>query len=62
VEREGFSVEHLEAVGLPLDVLGVQKGWRKLILALEKKLLSLWPTMFGYQFILELSQNADSRR
>jgi len=43
-------------------VLGVQKGWRKLILALEKKLLSLWPTMFGYQFILELSQNADSRR
>ena len=62
VEKGGFSVNHLEAVGLPLDVLGVKRGWRKIILGVERMLLSLWPTMFGYQFVLEIIPDASSRR
>jgi len=53
VERNGFAIRRLEPVGLPLDSLGVEsaKGhWLRLI---DHSLLSLWPTMFGYQFIIE---------
>ena len=53
IERQGFAIRRLEAVGLPLDALGVggAKGyWLRMA---DLVLLNTWPTMFGYQFIVE---------
>jgi SAM-dependent methyltransferase len=53
VERRGFAIRRIEPVGLPLDALGVE-GTRARTVRLADRLLSnLWPTMFGYQFIVE---------
>jgi SAM-dependent methyltransferase len=58
IEREGFTVRRLHPVGLPLDALGVEGGgkarWLRLV---DHLLLDLWPTMFGYQFIVEATPN-----
>jgi glycosyltransferase involved in cell wall biosynthesis len=60
IEREGFTVRRLEPVGLPLDALGVEGGgktrWLRLV---DHLLLDLWPTMFGYQFIVEATPNPE---
>jgi glycosyltransferase involved in cell wall biosynthesis len=54
IERQGFTVRRMEPVGLPLDALGVEGGGRTHWLRLlDHTLLSVWPTMFGYQFIVE---------
>jgi glycosyltransferase involved in cell wall biosynthesis len=53
LERRGFAIRRIEPVGLPLDALGVE-GTRARTLRLMDRLLSnTWPTMFGYQFIVE---------
>jgi 2-polyprenyl-3-methyl-5-hydroxy-6-metoxy-1,4-benzoquinol methylase len=51
LEREGFEVCRVEPVGLPFEVAGVDatRGLR----AVDSLALAVWPTMFGYQFILE---------
>jgi hypothetical protein len=54
VEREGFKVRRLEAVGLPLDVLTGGAVVGRLLRVLDQISLSIWPAMFGYQFILEI--------
>ena len=60
IERHDYSVLRLEAVGLPLDAMGLEghKGhWVRLI---DNLFSSLWPTMFGYQFILEVAPRVHS--
>jgi 2-polyprenyl-3-methyl-5-hydroxy-6-metoxy-1,4-benzoquinol methylase len=53
VEGRGFAIRRVEPLGLPLDALGVD-GTRARTLRLADRLLaSLWPTMFGYQFLVE---------
>jgi hypothetical protein len=55
-------VRRLEPVGLPFDVVGVKAGRGRLLRAVDRLALSLWPTMFGYQFILEAEpESADHR-
>lgn len=54
MEREGFKVRRLEAVGLPLDVLTGGAVVGRLLRVLDQISLSIWPAMFGYQFILEI--------
>ena len=53
IERQGFTVRRLEPVGLPLDALGVEGGKAQWLRLVDHMLLSTWPTMFGYQFIIE---------
>ena len=62
VEREGFSVRRLEPVGLPLDALNIKGGGGKWLRAVDHLFLTIWPTMFAYQFILELTPDTDDRR
>ncbi len=53
VERNGFTIRRIEPVGLPLDALevdGTKARWLRLV---DHFLLAAWPTMFGYQFIIE---------
>jgi SAM-dependent methyltransferase len=52
--REGFAVRRVEPVGLPFDAVGVEAGRGRWLRRLDAVALALWPTMFGYQFILEL--------
>jgi 2-polyprenyl-3-methyl-5-hydroxy-6-metoxy-1,4-benzoquinol methylase len=53
VERRGFGIRRIEPVGLPLDALGVASEKARTTRLMEHVLLNLWPTMFGYQFIVE---------
>jgi len=55
VKRQGYTVRRLQPVGLPLDALGVSSVKGKWLRLLDHVLLALWPTMFGYQFIIEAS-------
>jgi SAM-dependent methyltransferase len=58
--REGFAVRRVEPVGLPLDVVGVEGGRARWLRLLDSIALSVWPTMFGYQFILEVEPEAEA--
>jgi SAM-dependent methyltransferase len=53
VERRGFEVRRVEPVGLPLDAMGMQGGWAYTVRSFDLVLTDWWPTMFGYQFIVE---------
>ncbi|MGD0313811.1 MAG: bifunctional glycosyltransferase/class I SAM-dependent methyltransferase [Acidimicrobiales bacterium] len=53
VERQGFTIRRIEPVGLPLDALGMEGTKAHLLRLVDRLLLDLWPTMFGYQFIVE---------
>ena len=53
VERRGFGIRRIEPVGLPLDALGVAGAKARTVRLLDNVLSNLWPTMFGYQFIVE---------
>jgi glycosyltransferase involved in cell wall biosynthesis len=53
LEREGFRVQRVEPVGLPLDALGVASTGGRIVRMLDHLLLAIWPTLFGYQFIVE---------
>ena len=63
VERQGFTVRRIESVGLPLDALGMEGTKAHALRLVDRLLLDLWPTMFGYQFIVEATPNrlADRR-
>ncbi|HLN05628.1 MAG TPA: bifunctional glycosyltransferase/class I SAM-dependent methyltransferase [Acidimicrobiales bacterium] len=62
VEREGFKVRRLEPVGLPLDALDIKGTGGRWLRTFDHLFLTIWPTMFAYQFILELTPNTDDRR
>jgi len=53
VERRGFAIRRVETVGLPLDALGVDGTKTRTLRLVDRFLSNLWPTMFGYQFIVE---------
>lgn len=53
VERSGFTIRRLEPVGLPLDALGVEGAKAHTLRLIDGFLVTSWPTMFGYQFIVE---------
>ena len=55
IERQGFTIRRIEVVGLPLDALGMDGSKAKLFRLVDRLLLDFWPTMFGYQFIVEAS-------
>ncbi len=57
VERQGFTIRRMEAVGLPLDALGMDGAKAKLVRLADRVLVDAWPTMFGYQFIIEAAPN-----
>jgi 2-polyprenyl-3-methyl-5-hydroxy-6-metoxy-1,4-benzoquinol methylase len=57
VERSGYSVRRMEPVGLPLDALGVDGTPARMARLLDQFLVTVWPTLFGYQFILEATPN-----
>jgi 2-polyprenyl-3-methyl-5-hydroxy-6-metoxy-1,4-benzoquinol methylase len=55
LQREGLSVVRSEPIGSPLDVIGAGGTIAKLgmLRRIDRLLLAVWPTMFGYQFLLE---------
>jgi glycosyltransferase involved in cell wall biosynthesis len=53
VERKGFAIRRVEPVGLPLDALGVDGARGRSVRLMDRLLSNLWPTMFGYQFLVE---------
>jgi 2-polyprenyl-3-methyl-5-hydroxy-6-metoxy-1,4-benzoquinol methylase len=53
VERKGFAIRRIEPVGLPLDALGVEGNQARTVRLVDRLLSNLWPTMFGYQFLVE---------
>jgi SAM-dependent methyltransferase len=57
VERSGYTVRRIEPVGLPLDALGVEGTKAHIVRLLDHFLVTLWPTLFGYQFIVEATPN-----
>jgi hypothetical protein len=59
IERQGFSVRRIESVGLPLDAVGLKGTKARLLRLADQVMLGLWPTMFGYQFIVEAAPNPE---
>jgi 2-polyprenyl-3-methyl-5-hydroxy-6-metoxy-1,4-benzoquinol methylase len=59
LKREGFDLRRVEPVGLPFDVAGVEAARRRWLRRLDALTLSAWPTLFGYQFILEAERSGD---
>jgi SAM-dependent methyltransferase len=57
IERQGFTVRRIDSVGLPLDALGLDGAKAKVLRLVDRMVLDLWPTMFGYQFIVEVTPN-----
>ena len=53
IERNDFAIRRVEPVGLPLDALGVEGSTAHAVRLLDHLAVTLWPTMFGYQFIVE---------
>jgi glycosyltransferase involved in cell wall biosynthesis len=53
IERRGFAIRRIEPVGLPLDALGIESNKAKTLRLVDRLLSNVWPTMFGYQFIVE---------
>jgi glycosyltransferase involved in cell wall biosynthesis len=53
VGRRGFDIRRMEPVGLPLDALGLQGTSSRALHVVDQFLVSSWPTLFGYQFIIE---------
>jgi len=39
-------------VGLPLDALGIESNKARTLRLTDRLLSNVWPTMFGYQFIV----------
>jgi glycosyltransferase involved in cell wall biosynthesis len=59
VGRSGFAIRRMEPLGLPLDALGVEGTKARTVRLLDRLLSGLWPTMFGYQFLVEATPTRD---
>ena len=53
IERRGLAIRRIEPVGLPLDALGIESNKARTLRLIDRLLSNVWPTMFGYQFIVE---------
>lgn len=56
VKKNGFQVTNMQVTGLPIDVLGSGVGavLRRVVVAVDRLFVRLRPTLFGYQFVLDL--------
>ena len=55
IKKNGFTVRRMEMTGLPVDVVTAQKSLvRRLVLAVDSLLVRLRPTLFAYQFVVEV--------
>jgi 2-polyprenyl-3-methyl-5-hydroxy-6-metoxy-1,4-benzoquinol methylase len=55
VKKNGFTVKRMEMTGLPVDVVaGERSVVKRLVLAIDSLLVRLRPTLFAYQFVLEV--------
>jgi glycosyltransferase involved in cell wall biosynthesis len=59
LEANGFKVLNVKPTGLPLSAIGIHGLLAGQIRALGGLFMKLWPTMFGYQFILEATLRDD---
>jgi 2-polyprenyl-3-methyl-5-hydroxy-6-metoxy-1,4-benzoquinol methylase len=55
IERHGFQIRRIETVGLPFDAFTTESSRPRWLGIVDHFLLALWPTMFGYQFIIEVT-------
>jgi len=53
IERGGFAIRRIEPLGLPLDAVGIDGTKARTVRLVDRLLSGLWPTMFGYQFLVE---------
>jgi 2-polyprenyl-3-methyl-5-hydroxy-6-metoxy-1,4-benzoquinol methylase/GT2 family glycosyltransferase len=54
VKKNGFTVAEMKVTGLPIDVVGSKGLLRRLIVGIDTMLVRLRPTLFGYQFVLDI--------
>ena len=55
IKKNGFVVKRFETTGLPIDVLaGERSVVKRAILAIDSLLVRLRPTLFAYQFVVEV--------
>jgi 2-polyprenyl-3-methyl-5-hydroxy-6-metoxy-1,4-benzoquinol methylase len=60
VRRAGFDVLEEHATGLPLGVVTEADGWKlKSARAVDRGLVKMRPTFFGYQFIMRLTPHVE---
>ena len=55
VKKNGFTVKRMEMTGLPVDVVSAKRSLvKRLVLAVDAFLVRLRPTLFAYQFVVEV--------
>ena len=55
IKKNGFTVKRMEMTGLPVDVVAGERSLvKRLVLAVDSMLVRLRPTLFAYQFVLEV--------
>jgi hypothetical protein len=59
VREEGYTIARRQNLGLPFEVLGrggkqQTKASARMLGAIDKTLVAAWPSLFGYQFLVEL--------
>jgi SAM-dependent methyltransferase len=59
LRETGFEITHLRYTGLPLDAIGLSGAGKRLIETVDRVAVSVWPTMFAYQFVVEAHVRAD---
>jgi glycosyltransferase involved in cell wall biosynthesis len=55
IERHGYQIRRIEPVGLPFDALTSESSRPRWLGMVDHFLLRVWPTLFGYQFIIEVT-------
>lgn len=60
VRKNGFEVVTMRVTGLPIDVVGASRPGllRRAVAAVDGLLVRLRPTLFGYQFVLDVRPRA----
>jgi glycosyltransferase involved in cell wall biosynthesis len=59
VRAAGYDTLEETATGLPLGVLSVGGGSGQLTRKVDNALVRVWPSLFGYQFVLRLTPHAE---
>jgi 2-polyprenyl-3-methyl-5-hydroxy-6-metoxy-1,4-benzoquinol methylase len=55
IKKNGFKVNRMEMTGLPVDVVSGKRSLvKRLVLAIDAALVRLRPTLFAYQFVVEV--------
>lgn len=62
VKKNGFVVNEMRVTGLPIDVVSSSGSiLRRAIVAIDALLVRIRPTLFGYQFVLDISPTPPRR-